>query len=258
MGRIIPSKSPQVAPFFFIPKKDGSLCPCQDYQYLNSHTVQNAYPLPLIPELINDMKDSTLFTKFDICWGYNNIRIREMNQWKAAFITPFGLFEPTVMFFGFWNAPPTFQAFMNHIFADMIVEWWLKIYMDDLSIHTQGDLTLHHEHTQRVLLCLHKHGLSLKLSKCLFDTPKMEFLGMIIGQGQIMMDPVKLTAIHDWKPPAFVKGIWSFLGFTIINALDLALAYHIKSSSSSGPLVLKALSNLTDGSPLFSQRLDPW
>ena len=86
--------------------------------------------------------------------------------------------------------------------------------MDDLSIHTQGDLTLHHECTRHVLLCLHEQGLSLKLSKCLFDTPKMEFLGMIIGQRQITMDHVKLTTIHDWKPPASVKGIQSFLGFT--------------------------------------------
>ena len=85
--------------------------------------------------------------------------------------------------------------------------------MDDLSIHAQGDLALHHERTQCVLLHLHEHGLSLKLSECLFDAPKMEFLGMIIGQGQIAMDPVKLTAIHDWKPPASVKGIRSFLGF---------------------------------------------
>ena len=112
---------------------------------------KNAYLLPLIPELIDNMKESTLFTKFDICWGYNNIRIREEDQWKAAFITPMGLFEPTVMFFGFCNAPPTFQAFMNHIFTDMIREKWLKIYMDDLSIHTKDDLNLHHERTRRVL-----------------------------------------------------------------------------------------------------------
>ena len=65
-GCIVPSKSPQAAPFFFIPKKDGTLCPCQDYCYLNSHTICNGYPLPLIPELIDDMKDSTLFTKFDV------------------------------------------------------------------------------------------------------------------------------------------------------------------------------------------------
>ena len=102
---------------------------------------------------------------------------------------------------------------MNHIFTNMIAERWLKIYMDDLSIHTQGDLILHHECTRRILCRLREHGLSLKLSKCLFDAPKMEFLGMIIGQGQIAMDPVKLTAIRDWKPPASVKGVRSFLGF---------------------------------------------
>ena len=150
-GRILPSKSPQASPFFFVPKKDSTLRPCQDYRYLNSHTVHNGYPLPLIPELIDDMKDSTLFTKFDVRWGYNNIRIREEDQWKAAFITPFGLYEPTVMFFGFCNAPPTFQAFMNHIFADMIAEQWLKIYMDDLGIHTKDDLELHHLRTRRIL-----------------------------------------------------------------------------------------------------------
>ena len=85
--RIVSSKSLQASPFFLIPKKDGSLCPHQDYQYLNSHTVWNVYPLPLIPELIDNMKDATIFMKFDIWWGYNNIRICEEDQWKAAFIT---------------------------------------------------------------------------------------------------------------------------------------------------------------------------
>ena len=211
--QIVPLKFPQASPFFFIPKKDGTLHPCQDYHYLNSHTVRNIYPLPLIPKLIDDMKESTLFTKFDIHWGYNNIRIREEDQWKAAFITSMGLFEPTVMFFGFCNAPPTFQAFMNHIFVDMLQEKWLKIYMDDLGIHTKDDITLHHEQTRRVLQHLREHGLSIKLSKCVFDAPHMEFLGMIIRQGEIKMDRKKLEAIEKWKPPTLVKGIRSFTGF---------------------------------------------
>ena len=176
-GCIVPSKSPQTSPFFFIPKKDGSLCPCQDCCYLNSHTIRNTYPLPLIFELIDNMKDS----KFDIQWRYNNIRIWEEDQWKAAFITPLGLFELTVMFFGFCNAHSTFQAFMNHIFADLLAERWLKIYMNDLGLHTNGTLELHHEWTRRVLQWLHEHGLSIKLSKCSFDTPTMEYLGLIIG-----------------------------------------------------------------------------
>ena len=159
------------------------------------------------------MKDSTLFTKFDVRWGYNNIRIQEEDQWKAAFITPFGLFEPTVMFFGFCNAPPTFQAFMNHIFADMITERWLKIYMDNLGIHTKDDLELHHQHTHRILSHLQEHGLSLKISKCSFDTPTMEYLSMIIRQGYVRMDPAKLSTIKDWQPPLSVKGVCSFLRF---------------------------------------------
>ena len=213
-GWIVPSKSLQASPFFFVPKKDGTLRPCQDYHYLISHTIRNAYPLPLIPKLIDDMKESTLFTKFDIHWGYNNIRIWEEDQWKVAFITPMGLFEPTVMFFGFCNAPPTFQAFMNHIFANMLREKWLKIYMDDLGIHTKDDIDLHHEQTRRVLQQLQEHGLSVKLSKCVFDTPCMEFLGMIIGQGEVRMDKKKLEAIKEWKPPTSIKGVQSFTGFT--------------------------------------------
>ena len=192
---------------------DGTLRPCQDYRYLNSHTIHNGYPLPLIPELIDDMKDSTLFTKFNVRWGYNNIRIREEDQWKAAFITPFSLYEPTIMFFGFCNAPLMFQAFMNHIFAAMTPEKWLKIYMDDLGIHTKDNLDLHHHRTRCVLSHLREHSLSLKISKCSFNTPTMEYLGMIIGQGLIRMDPAKLAAIRDWHPPSSVKGVHSFLGF---------------------------------------------
>ena len=210
---IVPSKSPQAAPFFFIPKNDGTLRPCQDYHYLNGHTIRNGYPLLLIPKLIDDMKDSTLFTKFDVQWGYNNIRIREEDQWKATFITPFSLYEPTVMFFGFCNAPPTFQAFMNHIFADMISEKWLKIYMDNLGIHTKDDLDLHHHLTCRVLSRLRQHSISLNISKCSLNTPTMEYLGMIIGQGLICMDPAKLAAIRDWHPPSSIMGVRSFLGF---------------------------------------------
>ena len=192
---IVPSKSPQASLFFFVPKKDGTLHPCQDYRYLNSHTIRNTYPLPLIPELIDDMKGSTIFTKFDIRWRYNNIRLQDEDQWKATFITPLGLYELMVMFFGFCNAPPTFQVFMNHICANMIAEKWLKVYMDDMGIHTKDDLSLHHEQTQRVLQRLQEHGLTVKLSRTIFDAPRMEFLGMIIGQGKVEMDGKKLEVI---------------------------------------------------------------
>ena len=102
---------------------------------------------------------------------------------------------------------------MNHIFADMIAELWLKIYMDDLGIHTNGTFTLHHKCTHYVLQCLREHSLPLKISKCSFDILTMEYLGMIIDQGLIHIDPTKLLAISLWKSPTSVKGIHSFLGF---------------------------------------------
>ena len=85
--------------------------------------------------------------------------------------------------------------------------------MDNLGIHTNGTLTLHHECTCHVLQHLREHDLSLKISKCSFDTPTMEYLGMIIGQGLVRMDLAKLSAIATWKPPTSVKGVCSFLGF---------------------------------------------
>ena len=109
--------------------------------------------------------------------------------------------------------PPTFQAFMNHICSDMIIEKWLKVYMDDMGIHTKDDLPLHHEQTQRVLQHLRKHSLTVKLSKTIFNAPQMEFLGMIIGQGKVEMDGRKLEVIWNWKPPTSVKALQSFTRF---------------------------------------------
>ena len=142
-GYIHPSKSPYASPFFFIKKKDRKLCPVQVYRRVNEWTIQNRYPLPLIPELINRVKGSALFSKFNVRWGYNNARIKGGDEWKAAFITNQGLFEPRVMFFGLTNSPATFQTMMNTIFAEELLEGWVTIYMDDILIHTPDDLPLH-------------------------------------------------------------------------------------------------------------------
>ena len=135
-GYIHPSKSPYTAPFFFIKKKDGWLRSVQDYRQLNEWTIRNRYPLPLISELISCVQGVSLFSKFDIRWGYNNVRIKQGDEWKAAFITNQGLFEPRVMFFSLTNSPATFQTMMNAIFAEELCENWLTIYMDDILIHT--------------------------------------------------------------------------------------------------------------------------
>jgi hypothetical protein len=112
-GHIRQSKSPLGAPVFFIKKKDGKLHFVQDYRALNAITRKNRYPLPLIDDLIHRLKGAHYFTQLDVCWGYNNVRIRGGNEWKAAFRTNRGLFEPLVMYFGLTNSPATFQIMMN-------------------------------------------------------------------------------------------------------------------------------------------------
>ncbi|GBE89916.1 Transposon Tf2-6 polyprotein [Sparassis crispa] len=211
-GYIRLSKSPMASPFFFVGKKDGALRPCQDYRYLNEGTVKNAYPLPLISDLMDQFKGASIFTKMDLRSGYNNVRIKDGDQWKGAFKTNRGLFEPMVMFFGLCNSPATFQMMMNALFKDMIDEGWIVIYMDDILIFS-NDLEEHHVRTRRVLQRLKDNDLFLKPEKCFFDVKEVEFLGMIIRENYIGMDPIKLKGIAEWPEPSTVKGVRSFLGF---------------------------------------------
>jgi RNase H-like domain found in reverse transcriptase/Reverse transcriptase (RNA-dependent DNA polymerase) len=221
-GTIRPSKSPYKSHFFYIKKKDGKLCPVQDYRPINQWTIRNAYPLPLIPELINRLSGCSLYIKFNIRWGYNNVWIREGDEWKAAFITNEGLFEPTVMFFGLTNSPATFQMMMNTIFASNIAEKWLMVYMDDMAIHTKHQLEeteeqhiqQHRIYIKRVLAKLMEHNLFLKPEKCSFEQPSIEFLGVRVTQGEVQMDDTKVEKVHNWRTPTNIMEVQKFLGFT--------------------------------------------
>jgi hypothetical protein len=92
---------------------------------------------PLIPSVINQLAGYTLFTKFNICWGYNSIQIKPGNEWKVAFLTPEGLFKPMVMFFRLTNSPATFQMMINMIFWHKVQEGWFSIFMDNGIIYTK-------------------------------------------------------------------------------------------------------------------------
>src|SRR5260221_3552847 len=124
-SHIHPSKSPMGAPVFFIKKKDGSLHLVQDYQKLNEITVKNSY-LPLVSDVLTCLCGAEFFTVLDLCWGFNNVQIKEGNEWKAAFWTNQGLFKPTVMFFRLCNSPTMFQTMMNDIlvYSPTLSEHW--------------------------------------------------------------------------------------------------------------------------------------
>ena len=218
-GYIEPSKSPYASPFFFVKKKDGKLRPVQDYRALNSWTVKNQYPLPLIPVLIRDLGGAFIYSKLDVRWGYNNIRIKEGDEWKAAFKTKRGLHQPKVMFFGMSNSPPTFQGFMDDIYYATIAKHetrgtFIRIYMDDIGIATKvPSLQAHIDAVSDVLQVAQEHSLYFKPEKCTFHVPSMEYLGLVLERTQTRMDPVKVAGVQDWPAPTTVKGVRSFLGF---------------------------------------------
>lgn len=211
-GRIRPSKSPIASPFFFIKKKDGSLRPVQDYRRLNDMTIKNRYPLPLVSELMDKLKGAKFFTKLDIRWGYNNVRLKEGDEHKAAFITNRGLFEPLVMFFGLTNSPATFQNMMNDIFHELVLTGKVVVYMDDILIFSD-DLAELRLLTRRVLDVLQEHKLCLKPEKCVFEALEVEYLGVIVSYGQLRMDPKKIAALASWPTPKCKKDVQQFLGF---------------------------------------------
>src|SRR6201996_108059 len=200
------------SPFFFIKKKDRTLQPVHDYCQLNGMTIKNQYPLPLIQELIDCLKQAKYFTKLDIRWGYNNIHIKEGNEWKAAFITNCGLYKPTVMFFGLTNSPATFQAMMNSLFHNLIGRGKVVIYLDDILIFSES-LEDHECTVAQVLEILHKNKLYLKPEKCNFHKTSIEYLGMIIEHGQVHMDPAKVAAVAEWPVPLKKKDLQSLIGF---------------------------------------------
>ena len=209
-GYIRPSKSEQTSPVFFVLKKDGRKRMVQDYRYLNEHTVRNNYPLPLISQLVDKLKGSQYFTKIDLRWGYNNVHIKEGDEWKAAFVCHRGSFEPTVMFFGLCNSPATFQMMMNEIFADM--EDVVVVYIDDIMIFTKGDLVQHQAKVKEVLQRLRDNDLFAQPEKCSFDKMEVEYLGMFVNRDGIKMDDAKVKAITEWPAPTNVRGVRSFLG----------------------------------------------
>src|SRR5882762_11177990 len=174
--------------------------------------IKNVYSLPLISDLINRLQGARYFTKLDVRWRYNNVCIKEGDEWKAAFCMNQGLFEPLVMFFGLTNSPATFQTMMNVIFHELIMEGVVVVYLDDILIYTET-VEEHRAVTRRVLELLQKHKLFLKPDKCEFEKTRVEYLGVVILHNSVEMDPVKVAGVADWPTPENKKEVQSFLGF---------------------------------------------
>ena len=193
-GYIRLSKSPQTAPVFFIGKKDGKKRVVQDYWYLNEWTIKNNYPLPLILDVLENIGMKKVFTKMDLRWGYNNVRIKEGDEWKAAFMMPEGLFEPNVMFFRLTNSPAMFQAMMNELLRDLTNMGKVAVFINDVIVGTETEEG-HDELVAEVIKRLEENDLYMKPEKCKWKVREVEFLGVIIGLEGIRMEKEKIKGV---------------------------------------------------------------
>jgi hypothetical protein len=210
-GKICPSKSPISSPVMFVPKKDGSCRLVVDYWKLNSCSKKNVYPLPRPNDLMSKLQGAKLFTKLDLRWGYNNVRVKEGNKWKTAFRTKYGLFKTLVMPFGLLGAPSAFQAMMNKVFQDLL-DVTVIIYLDNILIFSQNPAE-HEEHVKEVLRHLQEMQLCCKGSKCKFHQTMVEYLGIIVSDKGFSLDKLKIQAVQEWPMPTTVKQVQLFLGF---------------------------------------------
>jgi len=210
-GYIRPSKSPQTSPVFFVGKKDSSKRIVMDYRNLNNQTIKNNYPLPLITELIDNMGSKKVFTKMDLRWGFNNVKIKEENEWKGAFTMHISSFEPTVMFFGMTNSPAIFQAMMNKILRDLINKGKVVAFVDDVLVGTKTEEG-HDEIVEEILRRLEENDLYVKPEKCMWKARKIGFLGVVIGPNGIEIEEGKIEGVLGWPVLKTMKDVRKFLG----------------------------------------------
>ncbi|KAG8472694.1 hypothetical protein CXB51_034523 [Gossypium anomalum] len=180
------SFSPWGVPVLFVKKKDGTMRMCIDYRQLNKVTIKNKYPSPQIDELFDQLKGATVFSKIDLRLDYYQLRVKDSDMPKTAFRMRYGHYEFLVMPFGPTNAPVVFMGLMNRIFRPYL-DWFVT---------------------------LRDKQLYVKFSKCEFWLSEVSFLGHVISASSIRVDPSKILAIFDWKPPKNVSKVRSFLGLT--------------------------------------------
>ena len=180
----------------FVPKKDRTLHLCVDYRALNKVTRKNCLALPIIGEILNCLTGATHFTKLDLKDAYHRIPIAEQDQWKIAFRMRYGHFEYLVLLFGLTNASAIFQAYINSALSSL-VDSICVVYLDDIFIYSSSREE-HVRHVRVVLERFRRFGLYTNAKKYKLFCPEVDFLGFIMGQGGIWIDPERVKMIADW------------------------------------------------------------
>ena len=210
LGLIEPSNSPYGAPMLFVNKPDGSLRAVIDYRLLNSKTIKQKLHMPLISQLLDQLHGAKVFTGLDLQSGYWQLPLSPEDIPKTQFLTPLGSYSYKVLPQGLCNAPSVFQRLMNKLFREHLGKFVL-IYLDDIIIYSKN-VDEHAAHMETVLQILNEADLYISFKKCDFEKPELKFLGHIVGQEGIKVDPSKTKVIKDWPTPKSVTEVRSFCG----------------------------------------------
>lgn len=210
-GFIRPSKSAAAAPIFFAKVPGKKNRPCVDYRGLNKVSRRDSYPIPVMSWLLNQLKGCKRFAKIDLKAAFNLLRVKEGDEWKTAFRTPWGLFDYLVMPFGLANAPACFQRFIQWVLREYL-DVFCFVYLDDILIFSKTDEE-HLEHIEKIFSALELNKLTASAEKCCFFQTSVVFLGFVISTKGISMDPSKLATIADWPYPKTLNDLQRFLGF---------------------------------------------